>query len=52
MAIARHEQIKILQPLIYEDFVFRRLLDSQSIVEWQLGYSASLGSVEHSVRDK
>lgn len=45
MAIARHEQIKILQPLIYEDFVFRRLLDSQSIVEGNWGIPRRLAAL-------
>ncbi|SFW89832.1 hypothetical protein SAMN03159505_05021 [Pseudomonas sp. NFACC10-1] len=45
MAIANHEQVKILQPLIYEDVVFRRLLDAQAVVEGNWGVPRRLAAL-------
>ncbi|KAA0694926.1 hypothetical protein DT594_08615 [Halopseudomonas laoshanensis] len=33
MVIANHEQLNILQPLIYENWAFKRSLDMQSLIE-------------------
>lgn len=45
IAIAKHEQVKILQPLIYEDVVFRRLLDAQAVVEGNWGVPRRLAAL-------
>jgi hypothetical protein len=45
IAIANHEQVKILQPLIYEDVVFRRLLDAQAVVEGNWGVPRRLAAL-------
>lgn len=44
MAIARHEQLKILQPLIYDSTLFRTLLDSQALLEGHLGVPRRLAA--------
>ncbi len=33
LAIANHEQLEVLQPLIYEDLAFQRVLDLQALTE-------------------
>ncbi|WP_375232857.1 DUF2515 family protein, partial [Pseudomonas syringae group genomosp. 3] len=45
IAIANHEQVKILQPLIYEDVIFRRLLDAQAVVEGNWGVPRRLAAL-------
>ncbi|PBP97408.1 DUF2515 family protein [Pseudomonas congelans] len=45
MAIANHEQLMILQPLIYNTTLFRRLLDSQALAEGHLGVPRRLASL-------
>ncbi|WP_426144010.1 DUF2515 family protein [Pseudomonas sp. DWP3-1-2] len=45
IAIANHEHVKILQPLIYEDVVFRRLLDAQAVVEGNWGVPRRLAAL-------
>ncbi|PBQ21033.1 hypothetical protein CCL09_01435 [Pseudomonas congelans] len=45
IAIANHEQVKILQPLIYEDFIFRRLLDVQALIEGNWGVPRRLAAL-------
>lgn len=47
IAIADHEQVKILQPLIYEDVVFRRLLDAQAVVEGNWGGTTPPGCIKY-----
>ncbi len=42
--IAKHEQIKILQPLIYESWDFRLLLDGQAKMEGKLGVPRRLAA--------
>ncbi|MFK0314561.1 DUF2515 family protein [Pseudomonas sp. NPDC090233] len=44
MAIANHEQIKILQPLIYESKIFKTLLNSQALVEGHFGVPRRLAA--------
>lgn len=45
MAIAKHEQIKILQPLIYESWDFQKLLDAQAAMEGHLGIPRRLAAM-------
>ncbi|MFK0310475.1 DUF2515 family protein [Pseudomonas sp. NPDC090233] len=45
MAIANHEQRKILQPLIYDSWVFQRLLDSQALMEGHIGIPRRLAAM-------
>ncbi|MFJ4114801.1 DUF2515 family protein [Pseudomonas sp. NPDC089758] len=45
MAIARHEQIEILQPLIYESWGFQKLLDSQAFMEGHMGVPRRLAAM-------
>lgn len=45
MAIAKHEQIKILQPLIYESWDFKKLLDAQAVMEGHLGVPRRLAAM-------
>lgn len=45
MEIAKHEQVKILQPLIYEDKSFRPLLSMQALLEGHMGVPRRLASL-------
>jgi len=45
MAIAKHEQIKILQPLIYESEGFQDLLDLQALMEGHFGVPRRLAAM-------
>ena len=45
MAIARHEQLMILQPLIYESLGFKALLRSQALMEGHIGVPRRLASL-------
>ncbi|WP_313646969.1 DUF2515 family protein [Pseudomonas sp.] len=45
MAIAKHEQLKVLQPLIYDSWVFQKLLDMQALVEGNLGVPRRLAAM-------
>jgi hypothetical protein len=44
MAIANHEQLKILQPLIYDSLEFRALLASQALLEGHIGVPRRLAA--------
>ncbi|MGN8261974.1 DUF2515 family protein [Pseudomonas sp. SMSB3] len=45
LAIARHEQLMILQPLIYESLDFKALLRSQSVMEGHIGVPRRLAAL-------
>jgi len=45
MAIANHEQLKILQPLIYESKDFKALLNSQALMEGHFGVPRRLAAM-------
>lgn len=45
MAIANHEQLEILQPLIYESSDFKLLLNSQALMEGHMGVPKRLAAM-------
>lgn len=45
MEIAKHEQLKILQPLIYEDKAFQVLLTMQAVAEGHMGVPRRIASL-------
>ncbi|MEE4679736.1 hypothetical protein V2K56_08785 [Pseudomonas alliivorans] len=45
MAIAYHEQLKILQPLIYDSTTFKVLLESQALTEGYMGIPRRLAAL-------